>query len=64
MLTIVVLSIIGQGWNVFVSSIFRGIDKALNGINPIDRDLANEVEQYTNSINKNFLLTWKQHLIK
>ena len=26
-LTVVVLSIIGQGWNVFVSSVFRGIDK-------------------------------------
>jgi uncharacterized membrane protein len=45
-LTVVVLSIIGQGWNVFVSSVFRGIDKVLNGISPIARDLGNEAKQY------------------
>lgn len=52
-MAVVILSIIKRGWNVFVSSIFKGIDKALNGINPIDRDLDNEAEQYTNNINKN-----------
>ena len=42
MLTVVILSIIGQGWNVFVSSIFRGIDKILIGISPIATDLGSE----------------------
>jgi uncharacterized membrane protein len=49
-LTVVVLSIIGQGWNVFVSSVFRGIDKVLNGIRPIARDLGNEAKQYADNI--------------
>jgi hypothetical protein len=49
-LTVVVLSIIGQGWNVFVSSVFRGIDKVLNGIGPITRDLGSEAKQYADNI--------------
>ena len=54
MLTVVVLSIIGQGWNVFVSSVFRGIDKVLNGISPIARDLGNEAKQYADNITSSF----------
>jgi hypothetical protein len=50
MLTVVILSIIGQGWNVFVSSVFRGIDKILTGISPIATDLGNEVKQYADNI--------------
>jgi hypothetical protein len=50
MLTVVILSIIGQGWNVFISSVFRGRDKVLNGISPIDRDLGNEAKQYADNI--------------
>jgi hypothetical protein len=52
MITVVVLSIIGQGWNVFVSSIFKGVDKLLNGISPIVKDLAIQVKHYaaTNNI--------------
>jgi len=46
MLTVVILSIIGKEWNVFVSSIFRGIDKILNGISPIAIDLGSEAKQY------------------
>jgi hypothetical protein len=38
-LTVVILSIIGQGWNVFISSVFKGIVKILNGISPIATDL-------------------------
>jgi uncharacterized membrane protein len=52
LMTVVVLSIIGQGWNVFVSSIFKGVDKLLNGISPIAKDLDKQVKQYaaTNNI--------------
>ena len=53
-LIVVVLSIIGQGWNVFVSSVFRGIDKVLNGISPIARDLGNEAKQYADNITSSF----------
>ena len=49
-LTVVVLSIIGQGWNVFVSSVFRGIETVLNGISPTERDLGSEAKQYADNI--------------
>ena len=51
-LTIIILSMIGLGWNVFISSVFRGIDKVLNGISPIARDLGNEARQYASNINE------------
>ena len=52
-LTIIILSMIGLGWNVFISSVFRGIDKVLNGISPIARDLGNEARQHAANINEN-----------
>jgi hypothetical protein len=51
LITVVVLSIIGQGWNVFVSSIFKGVDKLLNGISPIANDLDKQVKQYAATSN-------------
>jgi uncharacterized membrane protein len=51
-LIIIILSVIGLGWNVFISSVFRGIDKVLNGISPIARDLGNEARQYAANINE------------
>ena len=52
-LTIIILSMIGLGWNVFISSVFRGIDKVLNGVSPIARDLGNQARQYAANINEN-----------
>jgi hypothetical protein len=51
-LSITILSMIGIGWNLFISSVFRGIDKVLNGISPVARDLGNEARQYAANINK------------
>jgi uncharacterized membrane protein len=51
-LTITILSMIGIGWNLFISSVFRGVDKVLNGISPVARDLGNEARQYAANINK------------
>ena len=57
-LTIIILSMIGLGWDVFISSVFtgidnfKGIDKVLNGISPIARDLPNEARQYASNINE------------
>lgn len=51
-LAITILSMIGIGWNLFISSVFRGIDKVLNGISPVARDLGNEARQYAANINK------------
>jgi hypothetical protein len=45
-LTVVILSIIGQGWDVFVSGVFRGIDKILYGISPLAKDLDKVAKQY------------------
>ena len=54
MLIVVILSIIGQGWNVFVSSIFKGLDKILSSISPIARDLDKIAKDYAaNNITKN-----------
>jgi hypothetical protein len=47
------LSIGGLVWNVFISRVFRGRDKALNGISPIDRDLGIEAMQYAANIIRN-----------
>jgi uncharacterized membrane protein len=52
-LTIIILSVIGLGWNIFISSVFRGIDKVLNGVSPIARDLGNQARQYAANINEN-----------
>ncbi|HZA08336.1 MAG TPA: hypothetical protein VE619_11585 [Nitrososphaeraceae archaeon] len=49
MLIVVILSIIGQGWNVFVASIFRGLDKILSSISPIARDLDKIAKDYAAS---------------
>jgi hypothetical protein len=51
-MSITILSMIGIGWNLFISSVFRGIDKVLNGISPVARDLGNEARQYEANINK------------
>jgi uncharacterized membrane protein len=51
-LAITILSMIGIGWNLFISSVFSGIDKVLNGISPVARDLGNEARQYAANINK------------
>ena len=66
MLTVVILSIIGQGWDVFVSSVFRGINNILYSISPLAKDLDKVVKQYTaNNITNSILLipeAQKEHL--
>ena len=47
------LSISGLVWNVFISSVFRGRDKGLNGTSPIDRDLGIEAMQYAAIFTRN-----------
>lgn len=49
---IVMLSISGLVWNVFISRVFRGRDKVLNGTSPIDRDLGIEAMQYAANITR------------
>jgi hypothetical protein len=53
MVAIVLLAIIGQGWNSFVSSIFKGISRVLDSINPLIRDASKEAKHYIYNITKN-----------
>jgi uncharacterized membrane protein len=51
-LIIVILAIIGLGWQVFVSGVFRGAEKIIN-TNPILKNTTQEAKQYFGNIIKN-----------
>jgi anionic cell wall polymer biosynthesis LytR-Cps2A-Psr (LCP) family protein len=44
-LIIVILAIIGLGWQVFVSGVFRGAEKIIN-TNPVLKNTTQEAKQY------------------
>jgi hypothetical protein len=53
-IAVVILSIIGQGWNVFASSVLRGAQKVIITVRPIIDDstkaLNQPLDNLTNSI--------------
>lgn len=53
-IAVVILSIIGQGWNVFASSVLRGAQKVIVTVRPIIDDstkaLNQPLDNFTNSI--------------
>jgi hypothetical protein len=53
-IAVVILSIIGQGWNVFASSVLRGAQKVIITVRPIIDDSTKAINQpldnLTNSI--------------
>ena len=51
-LIIIVLAIIGLGWQVFVSGVFRGAEKIIN-TNPILKNTTQEAKQYFGGIISN-----------
>ena len=51
-LIIIVLAIIGLGWQVFVSGVFRGAEKIIN-TNPILKNTTQEANQYFGGIINN-----------
>jgi anionic cell wall polymer biosynthesis LytR-Cps2A-Psr (LCP) family protein len=51
-LIIVILAIIGLGWQVFVSGVFRGAEKIIN-TNPVLKNSSDEAKQYFGGIVKN-----------
>ena len=51
-LIIVVLAIIGLGWQVFVSGVFKGAEKIIN-TNPILKNTTQEAKQYFGGIINN-----------
>ncbi len=53
MLTVVILSIIGQGWNVFVSGVFKGLAKVIVIVGPIIKDVASQAKRYVDNITGN-----------
>ena len=50
---VVMLSISGLVWSVFISRVFRGRDKVLNGTSPVGRDLGIEAMQNAANITRN-----------
>jgi Tfp pilus assembly protein PilO len=51
-LIIVVLAIIGLGWQVFISGVFKGAEKIIN-TNPILKNTTQEAKQYFGGIINN-----------
>jgi anionic cell wall polymer biosynthesis LytR-Cps2A-Psr (LCP) family protein len=51
-LIIVILAIIGLGWQVFVSGVFKGAEKIIN-TNPVLKNTTQEAKQYFGGIIKN-----------
>jgi len=51
-LIIIVLAIIGLGWQVFVSGVFRGAERIIN-TNPILKNTTQEAKQYFGGILNN-----------
>jgi anionic cell wall polymer biosynthesis LytR-Cps2A-Psr (LCP) family protein len=51
-LIIVILAIIGLGWQVFVSGVFKGADKIINS-NPVLKNTTQEAKQYFSGIINN-----------
>jgi Tfp pilus assembly protein PilO len=51
-LIIVVLAIIGMGWQVFVSGVFKGAEKIIN-TNPVLKNTTQEAKQYFGGIINN-----------
>lgn len=51
-LIIVILAIIGLGWQVFVSGVFKGAEKIIN-TNPVLKNTTQEAKQYFSGIIKN-----------
>ena len=50
MATVVILSIIGQGWNVFVSGVFKGLEKVIVIVGPIIKDVNSQAKRYVDNI--------------
>jgi hypothetical protein len=50
MATVVILFIIGQGWNVFVSGVFKGLEKVIVIVGPIIKDVNSQAKRYVDNI--------------
>lgn len=53
MLTVVILYIIGQGWNVFVSGVLKGLAKVIVIVSPIIKDVGIQAKLYVDNITGN-----------
>ena len=51
-LVIVILAIIGLGWQVFVSGVFKGAERIIN-TNPALKNTTQEAKQYFGAVIKN-----------
>ena len=54
MVTVVTtLSVIGHGWNVFVSGISKGLEKVIVIVGPIIKDVNSQAKRYVDNIASN-----------
>jgi uncharacterized membrane protein len=51
-LVIIILAIIGLGWQVFISGVFKGAEKIIN-TNPVLKNTTQEAKQYFGGIVRN-----------
>lgn len=49
LLVVIILAIIGLGWNTFSSGVITGLDKAVDIGTPIIKNLTQEARDYVNS---------------
>jgi hypothetical protein len=49
LLTVIVLAVIGLGWQTFSSGVITGFEKALDVGTPIIKELTQEAKDYMNS---------------
>jgi Tfp pilus assembly protein PilO len=50
---VVVLAIVGLGWNVFVSGVYKGAEKIMGNMNNSVKNLTKKTEQLINGLTTN-----------
>jgi uncharacterized membrane protein len=52
LIAVLILAVIGLGWNVFISGIFKGTEKIINS-NPTVKNLTREARQFISNVTTN-----------
>jgi uncharacterized membrane protein len=54
LLAVLILAVIGIGWNAFISGVFKGTEKIINS-NPAVKNLTKDAKQFINNITSNYI---------
>jgi hypothetical protein len=54
LLAVLILAVIGIGWNAFISGVFRGTEKIINS-NPTVKNLTKDAKRFINNITSNYI---------